>query len=64
MVYFHDKNPNSGIPILKGLGMVNVGIFYVHLECCTAILVYVVTILKFFLHFGMFYQTKSGNPDL
>jgi hypothetical protein len=29
MVYFHTKNPNLGLPTLEGLGMENVGIFYV-----------------------------------
>jgi hypothetical protein len=37
IVYFHTKNPNSEY-IFKGLGMEIIGVFYEHMEYCTAIL--------------------------
>jgi hypothetical protein len=68
MVCFQTKNPNLG-KFWRALEWKNAGVFYCHLENCTAIWYIllpfgnVVVIWYIFLRFGILCQEKSGNPD-
>jgi hypothetical protein len=66
MVYFYTKNQYFGY-ILESLVMVNVSIFYGHMEYFKVIWYmyfdgHFVVIWYLSPRFGMFYQWKSGNP--
>jgi hypothetical protein len=67
MVYFQTRNLKIGY-ILEGLGIDNVGIFCVHMECFTTIWhvswpfgIFCGPLVNF-PPLGKLYQQKSGNP--